>query len=66
MKIFKIIDLILLIIVSIIGVVYEIHPPIIPDWLFNAIWVVGSISMVLLGVILYLEKKQNKKQSSDI
>ncbi len=61
MKIFKIIDLILLIIVSAIGVVYEIYPPIIPDWLFNAMWIVGPISIILFGIVLYLERKQNKK-----
>lgn len=61
MKIFKIIDLILLIIVSAIGLVYEIYPTIIPGWIFNSMWIVGPISIILFGIVLYLEKKQNKK-----
>lgn len=61
MRIIKIIDLILLFFVSAIGVILEIYPPIIPIWLFNTMWIVGHISLILFGLILYLEKKQNKK-----
>ena len=61
MKILKIIDLILFIAIGAIGVVYEIYPPIIPNWLFNTIWIVGPISLIIFGIILYIEKKQNQK-----
>lgn len=61
MKIIKIIDFVLLIFISIIGMLWELYPPIIPDWLFYTMWIVGPIALAFLGLVLYLEKKQNKK-----
>ncbi|MBQ8303538.1 MAG: hypothetical protein IJX79_01105 [Clostridia bacterium] len=61
MKIIKTIDLVLLIVISAIGIVWEIYPSIIPDWLFNMVWIVGPIALIIFGVVLYLEKKQSKK-----
>ncbi len=61
MKIVKIIDLIFLIFISVIGILWELYPPIVPNWLFNTTWIVGPIALLLFGLILYLEKKQNKK-----
>ena len=58
MKIIKIIDLILLLAISIIGTVYEIYPPIIPDWLFTTMWIVGPIALILFGIIYYSEKRK--------
>ncbi len=60
MKVIKIIDLILLIIISAIGILWEIYPPIIPDWLFNTVWIVGPIVLIIFGLGLCLEKKQIK------
>ena len=58
MKILKIIDLILLFASSIIGVVYEIYPPIIPDWLFNTMWIVGPIALIIF-VVLYAKRNKD-------
>lgn len=61
MKIIKIIDLVLLVFVVAIGIIYELYPPIISDWLFNTMWIVGAIALIAFGVVLYLEKKQSQK-----
>ena len=61
MKIIKIIDGIIIIVISIVGTIYELYPPIIPGWLFNVMWIVGPIVLIVFGIILYLENKQNKK-----
>ena len=58
MKIIKIIVWIFMIIISIVGTVYEVYPPIIPDWLFNTVWIVGPVLLIILGLILYLDNKQ--------
>ena len=47
-----------MIIISIVGTVYEVYPPIIPDWLFNTVWIVGPVLLIILGLILYLDNKQ--------
>ena len=57
MKIIKIFDLILLLILVAIGTVYEICPRIIPDWLFNTMWIVGLIALTIFGIVLYIEKR---------
>ena len=61
MKVIKIIDLILLLIMVAIGTIYEIYPRIIPDWLFNTMWIIGPVGLIIFGITLYIEKKQNKK-----
>ena len=61
MKVIKIFDLILLLIMVAIGTIYEIYPRIIPDWLFNTMWIVGPIALITFGIVIYTEKKQNKK-----
>ncbi len=61
MKIIKTIDFILLLIVVAIGTIYEIYPHIIPDWLFYTMWIVGSIALIIFGIVYYIEKKQSKK-----
>ena len=61
MKIIKIIDLIFLFIVVVIGTIYEIYPLIIPDWLFNTMWVIAPVALIIFGFVLYIEKKQRKK-----
>ena len=61
MKVIKIIDLILLLIMVAIGTIYEIYPRIIPDGLFNTMWIIGPVGLIIFGITLYIEKKQNKK-----
>ncbi len=61
MKIVKTVDLILLLILAVTGTLYEICPRIIPDWLFNTMWIVGPIALITFGIVIYTEKKQNKK-----
>ncbi|MBQ9107196.1 MAG: hypothetical protein IJY56_04825 [Clostridia bacterium] len=60
MKIIKIIDFILLLATSAIGVIHEIYPPIIPNWLFNTMWIVGPVSIITLGIILFLEERKKE------
>lgn len=60
MKIIKIIDFILLISIVVIGTIYEIYPPAIPEPLFYATWVVGVVALVMFGIILHIEKKIKK------
>ena len=60
MKIIKTIDFKLLLIVVAIGTIYEIYPPAIPDWLFNTMWIVGIITLIVFGTVYYIEKKQSK------
>ena len=65
MKTIKIIDLILLVIISGIGIIYEIYPPIIPDWLFYTTWIVGVVALTIFGIILYIEKKDRNNTGSE-
>lgn len=59
MRIIKICDLILLALTSVAGIIYEVYPSIIPDWMFNAMWITGMVALIVFGFIIYKEKKHN-------
>lgn len=57
-KAIKIMNFILALVVVVTGTIHEIYPRIIPDWLFNTMWIIGAYLIINFCLALYKEKKE--------